>query len=775
MPTYSKLAMLLAVVLFSSFDSYAQISGQILDSEQTPVPFCNILLLSTSDSTMISGGVSDEQGKFTLALKSQDQPLLIYVSAIGYEPYYSPKIIDIQVAQSIVLKKADQLLNEVTVKGKRSPIRLEVDRKIVDASAIEGASVALDLVGHLPGVKMDLEGNIKYRNHLSFMVFIDGEPAEGGVDQLRNIPVEKIQQIELITNPGAEFSASGLAGIINVVQKRSYFEGYSLNASTTWNTLGGKDVGSYFEMEGKKMGWSVSARYGDKVFGNYQLTGNQKSDDGAEIQRDEKYTAGAEYAMVNYDFFYKWKSNNQFTIRGGLTPITSRNTNKMTGENVIVSDNHTPQTTNFDLNNSSQIINGNARLDYYFNDSPANNLKVNFNYFSFLRQSAETLDNEFLSADQRLTAGYSKLVDAEHSITAKLGGTHTLTENMKLNWGGEFDQNSMKGLHLENNVEGGSTALPDQYAPYFDQYVYSVYTSLKGKVGEVSGQLGLRYEITDRKTAVVDQTNGGAESTLYDHHFNNLFPSLHLKRNVGEHHEFGLSYARRIDRPYYFQFLPIQHFVETYLVETGNPSLLPALTDTYTLSYFFYDKWNFSFDAFFNQTVNHTTYVYESMGAGIFNRQLVNTGSANNLGVESSVNVPIFSWWDVSTSVAFYHHQLHLTYLSENQYQRNLNKELNLTNNFSLPLGFSLDMMLDYQGKQVLPQGYTKPYTTMDLRVGKAFGKKEHFRMSISVNNILNSNQVVTIMEDDGFSTFSDVRYEPFATFRLAYNFQKSK
>ena len=64
------------------------ISGKLVDENNQPLPYANVVLLSLPDSTFISGTISNENGSFTLQATSKKQ--IVRISSIGYATIYKP-------------------------------------------------------------------------------------------------------------------------------------------------------------------------------------------------------------------------------------------------------------------------------------------------------------------------------------------------------------------------------------------------------------------------------------------------------------------------------------------------------------------------------------------------------------------------------------------------------------------------------------------------------------------------------------------------------------
>ena len=119
--------LLLLCSLASSFGLSAQtISGKLVDEQNQPLLYANVVLLSLPDSAFVSGTISGEDGAFTLEATSQNQ--IVKISSIGYKTVcksVSPANIGI-----VQLVSDAQMLGEVLVKGNLPVTRMKGDAMV---------------------------------------------------------------------------------------------------------------------------------------------------------------------------------------------------------------------------------------------------------------------------------------------------------------------------------------------------------------------------------------------------------------------------------------------------------------------------------------------------------------------------------------------------------------------------------------------------------------------------------------------------------------------
>ena len=146
-----KLTLVLLSVLLS-VATYAQtLTGKIIDQQNQPVPFANVIALD-ADSVFINGNVSGEDGMFRI--EATEQAALLKVSYIGFEE----QIIPIQEGKTdmgiIKLSDSNLSLSEITVIGHKPLVSMEkgVLTTGVANSLLSSLGTAEDVLKHIPGL-----------------------------------------------------------------------------------------------------------------------------------------------------------------------------------------------------------------------------------------------------------------------------------------------------------------------------------------------------------------------------------------------------------------------------------------------------------------------------------------------------------------------------------------------------------------------------------------------------------------------------------------------
>ena len=198
----SILMMLLVFVTMASFAQERLISGKITDRDtKDPVEQVTIQLLKT-DSTYVSGAISNEQGLFHVSAPANGKYLL-KISSVGYKPTVKRIQIseDKNLAMGNVVIGADAImLKGAVVTAMAQKVTLKEDTFVYNSAAYrtpEG-SVVEELVKRLPGAEVSDDGTIKINGKEVKKILVDGKEFMTGDTKtaLKNLPTSIIDKIK---------------------------------------------------------------------------------------------------------------------------------------------------------------------------------------------------------------------------------------------------------------------------------------------------------------------------------------------------------------------------------------------------------------------------------------------------------------------------------------------------------------------------------------------------------------------------------------------------
>ena len=224
----------------SSSQRYASMNfnvfGIVSDSETgEPLEYATISIKSKNNPEKIFGGLTDENGKFSVDVNPGLYELKIdYISFISYsnEDLMIRGNTDIG---NIPLVLDVSMLDEVEVRAERTQVEIRLDRKIYNVGqdiTVKGGNVS-DVLANIPSIDVDFDGNISLRGNNNVRILINGKPSGlvglSGPQGLRSLPSESIEKVEVVTSPSARYSAEGTAGILNIILKKQNLLGFNGN------------------------------------------------------------------------------------------------------------------------------------------------------------------------------------------------------------------------------------------------------------------------------------------------------------------------------------------------------------------------------------------------------------------------------------------------------------------------------------------------------------------------------------------------------------------
>jgi hypothetical protein len=156
----------------------------------------------------------------------------------------------------------DDQTGVIEIVGTRRDQAQKIDRRTyrVKDNPHSAQADSLRLLRGLPAVTVTPDDEILLLGRGNAKIFIDGRPYSGDSKQyLRTLHGSDIERIEVITNPSAQYSAEGTAGIINLVLRKKQADGVSGNASAELWSIGRGQVDSTVKYKHGKWAYEFQA------------------------------------------------------------------------------------------------------------------------------------------------------------------------------------------------------------------------------------------------------------------------------------------------------------------------------------------------------------------------------------------------------------------------------------------------------------------------------------------------------------------------------------
>lgn len=712
----------LAMVFYTDDDKPGIIKGKIENKETgESMEFVSIAVFDKLDSTLISGGSTNDSGEFEI----KGMTLGEYYLVANFVGFNRTKITDIVIDEksplvelgSIDLDPTTVELGVIDVVADRNAIEYKLDKKVVNVSQVISAAggTAVEVLENTPSVQVDIEGNVSLRGSSNFTVLIDGRPSVlTGSDALRQIPASAIENIEIITNPSAKYEPDGNSGIINLVMKKNSMNGFSgiINGS-----IGTKDKyrGDFtVNYRTEKFNFTLGADWRDETSYGKSISKRETYDMDTVFYFDSEgsrnFLRGGHNFKSGIELFLSPKSTLSFS--GELGKSKNGNTeNGIMHEYSIPANKELFSVTDGLSERLNDFYSGRISFQHLFN-TEGHKLEAML-FYSDEDGSDSDEENEIISdsnynkTDEYLSRVSTLETEKETDFRIQVDYTYPFSENGRLEAGmlsrleDEIGGRTFKDFDPDLN----DWIINDFFSSKteFKRDIHAVYATYSNEFGNFQFMTGLRGELTIR-----DIKNLSQEKTSSLHRFD-LFPTLHLSYPINDNNELMASYSRRINRPRGWSLDPTPAYWNRYSVRIGNPDLKPEYTDSYELGYMKrFGKSFVSLDAFHRVTHNTINRV-DSLGSdGIFYSLSQNFDKDFSTGLELSGNINFTQWLLVNASVSAYHYRIqgNLNSGMIDRESTNWNSRINTTVKFSE--NSRLQVTGFYRGPSVSAQGESK-------------------------------------------------------------------
>ena len=277
----SILMMLLLLVSIASFAQERLVSGAIIDRDtKDPVEQVTVQLLKT-DSTYVTGAISNEKGLFHLNAPENGKYLL-KITSVGYKPTVKRLVIeqDKNLALGNVVIGADAIMLKGTVvTAMAQKVTLKEDTFVYNSAAYrtpEG-SVVEELVKRLPGAEVSDDGTIKINGKEVKKILVDGKEFMTGDTKtaLKNLPTSIIDKIKAYDEKSDLSKVTGIDDgeeqtVLDFNVKKGMNKGLMSNIDLA---IGNKDrysargMGGYFNSNNRFMLFGNANNTSDRGFG----------------------------------------------------------------------------------------------------------------------------------------------------------------------------------------------------------------------------------------------------------------------------------------------------------------------------------------------------------------------------------------------------------------------------------------------------------------------------------------------------------------------------
>ncbi len=788
---FFSILLFISVFPVNAYSQSIRVSGRVTDDTGRPLPNCTVMLYTKTDSTFMSGSLSDGNGLFAVRIDHKGSCFL-EVSILGFDKHIS--LLEVQADDilmgDILLKESVIGLSEITVTASKNEIEFSPGMATVNLSSliIKAGSNMLDILKTLPGVVIREDGTVLLNGQTGAQITVDGKPTylsgENLINLLHAMPSASVSKVELITHPPARYDAAGNSGIINLYTERFFFRGTRLSSHTRY-TQGKYAAGD--------MGFNWAFREGDVCFfADYSYYRGKAFND-LQVLREELdfITREPLNQFMHQHTYRKWRYDSHY-YRIGLDYDISPNTYLGIYSTGFIMDRRQDGNIKSEISgpvNSvmSQLITYNRNNKYPRSYSGGVNLSYSpwketewNNYFDLIYHSQPENQfqydefHDFDTGQQKKDTLKGRMGGKIHIYAGESNLTFLLNKS-KVRAGLKTSFISVDNSALYHNrygkkwVENASLSRQFSYHENINTAYVQVETIWMDKF---STQIGLRMENTNVKGNIASYA--WVTDSSYSHQYTHLFPSVTLEYRFRNGNSVSALYSRRIKRPDYNEMNPFVYIFDNYMYEKGNPGLKPSLSDNIELSFALKNKMKASFFLLrLNDPISKSFHLEEN------NRILVypdNLSSGYSYGVRlNSAMINVAQWWKISANLTLNYKKYSWLFSEKEEKLSVFSPYAGLNNRFVFAKNWTAEVSLSYQGKNADGQYYFKPVFLGDAGIRRQI-LKGNGTISFIVDDMFESNLLKGKVQMPG-RLYTSRERELGRLFRISftYRFQRGK
>lgn len=803
-----KLRLLFFLMTFSVL-SFAQVTGVTISGIvkdkmiKTGLPYVNIVVKTEKEAAFVSGTITDEEGRFSVAnIKPGNYKLEISIA--GYHSYNQAlfigslsEFLEIPTIElEPALSRDETKIEEVVVtSSKKNELSNALDKKtysLADNISQSGGSV-LQSMQNLPGVTVQ-DGKVQLRGNDKVTVLIDGKQTAltgfGSQSGLDNIPASAIDKIEIINNPSSKYDANGNAGIINIIMKKNKQNGWNGKIGFTYGT------GSYWVRKENlptiRPQYTITPKINPSVSLNYR-----KNKVNVFFQADDLYTQTLnknEFVTRTYDDgtiinsqLKRNRNTNYLTTKAGIDwNIDAQNTLTVSGlyGNEKIIDRGDQPFFNGDFSQRLRLwqfledelkttVMGTASYLHKFKEA-GHLLNVGFNY-TFHREDEKYFYDNYLP-NSTGTDAFKLLSDeqvydfnVDYVKPLKYGRIET---GIKLrNRSIPTNMNFIPGTNsvLDANAGGWAT---------YKELIPAVYGNYIFENEKWEAELGVRLEYV-RVQYDVNPNHPTYKSDSYN--YTQPFPNLRLAYKLNDHNKLSIFYNRRVDRPNEVDIRIFPKYDDAEIIKVGNPQLRPQFTNSIELGHKYNWDNGYLYSALYHRFANGTITRISSivLESTLIYAVFQNAGKSYNSGLEMIWNQKVSKIYSFNINGNIYRNQIN-AFSVENLYlqptvfsagrETAISGNIKLNNIFKLSKDLNAQVTAVYLAPDIIPQGRIGSRFSMDVGIKKSIqsGKGELF---LNATDLLNTMVIRKRIQGNGFSYTNDDYYET-QVVRLGYSYK---
>jgi len=582
------------------------LKGLVVDENNQPLPYANVTLLNPADSVIMSGGVTNESGRFVIP--NDDGKVIARISYVGYKTVH--RLCAHDNVGTIKMRPDVTTLKETVVTAAKMQIERDganYTLRNLGGTIMGNAGNALDLLRWTPGVVVGMNEDISLIGREGKTeIYIDNRKVTDNT-QLKSVTSQNIKRVEIIREPDAQY-ASDVTAVIKMFTYTPYKD---ILGASLMNVLDIKRRASNITtltLDGKHGKWSgnASLSYGRLNTCAYFDGLTQVADDQGQWTYEKidstAYTSGGTdfnvFAGLNYALSPSSVIGAQYSghsYQADIDLFTIQNTDQVLRS--------IPRMSN-------QIPRHSLSASYQWQPSRNSQLLLIADYASSLHQDVQSI-YEYIStkeshhADNNTILKFYSIVNSnDYDIVTATARYNFISREWDNKAGVEWGYTGSTGIVLRNQVTQNSKRDNDWLGLYY---------SLSKTWGKWRANVGLRYEY--------DHTWTSSDDAHLNRTYHHLLPSASVSYKMRPEIDFVFYYRRTLRRPTYSELRPTSYYINSYEESTGNPLLQPSVTDRWALNVNFK---GFTASVAYSVMDNAIQRIVEHMSSGVIREYPIN-------------------------------------------------------------------------------------------------------------------------------------------------------
>ena len=779
------------IYLFSQSNNYNQtkefiISGVIssLESEEL-LEYATITLLDPNDNNVITGGITDNLGRFSIPAQSGKYNILIeFISFKNLNLNNVDLNKDLNLGK-IKLELDYESLGEVEIIAEETSVEIRLDKKIytVGKDLTVRGGTGTDVLDNIPSVSTDIDGNILLRGNDAARILINGKPSRlVGINSsfIKELPADAIEKVEVITSPSARYEAEGSGGIINIILRKSKKLGFNGSISANTGNPKSNSISTNINYRSGKINFFNSSSVYDRIRPGSSsgiteyFNGSEPSTFFSEDRERERISDGY---FINNGF--EWYIDEKTSLLGSFF------------YNDYSSDNLESNTIR-ELDANSNILNTIIQNDY--EDDVDNNREYNLNFEKKLDEDGQLItidlqyenskewENSIIDENSIVNESVIENIQSE-SYLIRSDFVLPIGENRQFEAGIRIEsEDDITDYKVFDNIDNVFVEDLNQSNLFqYKEQISALYTQYGVKVDEkYSFLLGLRLENTLKN---VNQLTIQDFTKIDD---TGLFPTFNFGLEFGDDETLTFGYNRRIRRPWSRFINPFPTKISPILIWQGNPYLDPTYSNNLDLGYV--KKYESSFtvntSAYFQKSTNSINTIIEETGefaningvdVPIVVRTPINLSTNERFGFELNLSYRKGRKWNINSNFNLFQNKVEGTYNDIVYDSENVSWSFRLNNKVTLPGKVDWQTRMNVRG----PNETAVSKSDGDFSIDLAFSKelfKDNATLTLNIKDLLDQRGWRNETFNDNFYNDFEYRWsQRSTTLNFTYRFNQKK